>query len=270
MFFAAALAASAFAYTPSGTLNAHSGTENGVAVDRFTFADRRYGFDGVIVHGTGSGKHPGVLFVHWLGDEKTSNTSEFHDEQLVLAKRGVTSLAVNAPWSRGDWFDKVRTPATDYQDSIDEVARLRVALDILERVPGVDTNRIAYVGHDFGAMYGAVLAGVDPRPKWYVLMAGTTSFAQWFLLGVKPPDVAAYTAQMAPLDPPAYLARSTARAFLFQFSSHDHYITAEQETQFFAAAPLPKAMALYDVDHSMKTAAAEDDRTAWLLEKLRP
>ena len=45
--------------------------------------------------------------------------------------------------------------------------------------PQIDEARLAYVAHDFGAMYGAVLAGVDPRPQWYVLMAGTPVFSDW-------------------------------------------------------------------------------------------
>ncbi|MDP9025246.1 MAG: hypothetical protein M3N13_07725 [Candidatus Eremiobacteraeota bacterium] len=134
--------------------------------------------------------------------------------------------------------------------------------------PGIDASRIAYVGHDFGAMYGAVLAGIDPRPKVFVLMAGTTTFSEWYLLGDQPADVPAYVAQMEPLNPLPYLARSNARAFYFQFSAHDRYIAPEKQRAFFEASPLPRTMSVYDVDHSLNTKAALSDRLAWLSEQL--
>ena len=54
---------------------------------------------------------------------------------------------------------------------------LRRALDVLLAQPGVDPKRIAYVGHDFGAMYGAVLAGVDRRVSVWAL-AGRHNIVQ--------------------------------------------------------------------------------------------
>jgi hypothetical protein len=95
-------------------------------------------------------------------------------------------------------------------------------------------------------------------------MAGTTSFADWYLLGKKPANVPAYRAQMAPLDPLAYLSRSPARGFLFQFASHDQYVTAEHATQFFSSAPLPRAMYVYDAHHDLNVPLARRDRLDWL------
>lgn len=118
--------------------------------------------------------------------------------------------------------------------------------------------------HDLGAMYGAALAGVDSRPRYYVLMAGTTSFADWYLLGKKPAGVDAYRAQMAPLDPLAYLTRSTARGFLFRFASHDQYVSAEHASGFFAAAAPPRAMYVYDAHYDPDAPLARHDRLDWL------
>lgn len=223
---------------------------------------------GLIVPGQGTGPHPGVLFVHWLGDDAaTTNHTEFEADAQALAKRGVTSYLIDAPWSQPHWFD-LRRPADDYQFSRDEVVALQRALDKLLAEPNIDPQRIAYVGHDFGAMYGALLAGTDPRPQWYVLMAGTPSFSQWYLLGTKPADVDAYTKQMAALDPKNFLPNSKARGFFFQFSTRDAYITPERELEFFELAPLPRTLALYDSDHSLRTPAAFADRLVWLEEKL--
>ena len=206
-----------------------------------------------------------VLFVHWLGDDpKATNLEEFKPDALALAEKGTTSLLIDAPWSDPNWFEKVRSPATDYAASIAQVKDLRRSLDVLLATRGVDPHKLAYVGHDFGAMYGAVLSGVDPRPAYYVLAAGTTTFSSWFLLGAKPADPAAYVASMQPLDPLPYLARSQARGFLLQFALHDEYIPAAKAQAFAAAAPEPKRIAYYDTNHALAIPAARADRIAWL------
>ena len=274
LVLAAALDAGAFSYDANAPLNVRYGAvvrRDGVSVRDVSFSSTTgHTVTGIVVRGVGGAAHPAVLFVHWLGDDaKTTNHAEFETDAIALARKGVTSLAVDAMWSQPDWYDKVRKFQTDYADSIAQVIDLRRSLDVLLAQPGVDAKRLAYVGHDFGSMYGSLLAGVDPRPQWYVLMAGTTTFTEWYLLGGNPPDVKAYIAQMEPLDPLAFLARSNARGFYFQFSAHDHYISPEHEAAFFAAAPLPRTMALYDVDHSLATPAAWADRLAWLTEKLQ-
>lgn len=268
---AAPLDASAFAYDHTQPLAIHYGaSESKQGVDERSISFHSPTGDtvtGVVIRGSGAAPHPPVLFVHWLGEPATTNHTEFEPDARALAKHGVTSLLIDAMWSQPKWFG-IRTTATDYQRSIAQVIDLRRSLDVLLAQPNIDASRLTYVGHDFGSMYGALLAGVDPRPQWFVLMAGTTTFSQWYLLGKPPVDKDAYIAQMAPLDPLPYLSRARAKGFLFQFSAHDEYITQEQAAQFFGAAPLPRGMFIYDADHSLATPAAMNDRLAWLREKL--
>lgn len=241
---------------------------------RISGSDVRFGgahgreVSGVLYRSTTPGKHAAVLFVHWLGQPATTNHSEFDADARVLAAYGADCLLIDAMWSKPNWFETGRSPQTDARDSIDQVVDLRRALDVLVSLSDVDPARIAYVGHDFGAMYGAVLSGVDPRPKYYVLMAGIDSFAQWYLLGAKPRDVSAYEAQMAPFAPPIWLAKSAARGFLFQFSKRDRYVTASQASAFADAAPLPRGVFYYDSNHSLETPDAHADRLAWLRTRL--
>lgn len=246
-----------------------SSSREGVRMRALSFSSPTgHAVTGVLVNGNGRGRHAPILWVHWLGEPATTNHTEFMNDAIALAKRGATSLLLDAPWAKPHWFSQLRTTDTDYTDSVAEIVDLRRALDVLLALPNVDASKLAYVGHDFGSMYGAVLSGVDPRPQWYVLMAGTTTFSEWFLLGKKPADVAAYVAKMEPLDPLPYLTRGRARGYLFQFSAHDEYVTREKELQFFEAAPLPRAMYLYDVDHSLATPLATHDRLAWLADRL--
>lgn len=262
------LPASTFTY-PQGAVGLQEGspdkTVTGITVREISFASPSGGrIRAKLYSPPGSRPHGAVLFVHWLGDSATTNLSEFTKDAAELARRGCTSLSIDAMWAQRDWFERVRKPETDYDASIRQVVDLRRSLDVLLAQPGVNPDRVAYVGHDFGAMYGAVLSGIDPRPKYYVLMAGTTSFSTWYLLGAKPKDVAAYVARMKPLDPLPYLKASRARGFLFQFAAKDAYVTQAQATAFFDAAPVPRGLFFYSADHALRVPLAQSDRTSWL------
>jgi hypothetical protein len=223
---------------------------------------------GRFVEPENSSPHPGVLFVHWLGDPKTTNMTEFVPEAQALARRGVTSLMIDAFWAKPNWFETGRAPATDYGDSLRQVAQLRAALDALIERPGVDATRIALVGHDFGAMYGAVLSGLDARIKFFVFIAGNPDFASWYLLGKKPADVAAYKRQMAPFDPLGYLRESHGADYLYQFGLKDEYISIERARRVFDASPSPKALMFYAGGHALRSPLAVSDRIEWLLSRL--
>src|SRR5215213_3810774 len=121
----------------------------------------------------GAGPHAAIVYVHWYEPEShDSNRTQFHQEALELAQRGAVSLLVETIWSDRDWFLK-RSQADDYANSIHQTVELRQAIDLLLDQPGVDSKRLAYVGHDFGAMYGVLIGQIDARPSCYVLMAGT-------------------------------------------------------------------------------------------------
>ena len=254
---------------PSFDYDAAAPTNLQVSGDAVTFSGahgRRVG--GVLYRAATPGRHAAVLFVHWLGDPATTNHTEFDTDARALTARGADCLLVDAMWSKPDWFETGRTTATDARDSVEQVIDLRRSLDVLLALPDVDPARVAYVGHDFGAMYGAVLAGVDPRPRYFVLMAGVNSFSDWYLLGKKPADVKAYEAEMAPYAPTTWLAKSTALGFLFQFSAHDRYVSAAQAAAFSQAAPLPRGVFYYNTDHSLAVPDAGTDRLAWLTSRL--
>jgi fermentation-respiration switch protein FrsA (DUF1100 family) len=224
---------------------------------------------GRFVEPTTLGPHPGVLFVHWLGDDAaTTNLSEFARDAQRLAQAGIASLSIDALWAAPDWFDKGRSPKTDYANSLEQVAQLHAALDALAARSGVDPADLAFVGHDFGAMYGAVLSGLDPRPRFFVFMAPTTTFADWYLLGTKPDDIPAFRRELEPLDPVQYLRASHGHDYLFQFGLHDGYVPLERARAFFEAAPSPKTLVLYDDGHALRSPRAVEDRVAWLVQRL--
>ena len=131
------------------------------------------------------GRHPAVLFVHWYGPEHTtSNRTQYVPDALALARHGIVSLLVDTPWSEPSWFP-TRQPDNDVTFSNSQVKRIQRAVDVLASLDRVDPGRLGLVGHDFGAMYGAVVAGLDRRITTFAFVAGTAKFADWFLLGRK-------------------------------------------------------------------------------------
>lgn len=215
----------------------------------------------------GNGPFAGILWVHWLGEEK-SNRTQFLDEAIALAPKGTVSLLVDAMWSAPKWFGS-RVPEKDYENSIRQVIELRRALDLLLSQANVDTTRIGFVGHDFGAMYGMLMAGVDQRISTFVFIAATQSLNDWAFLGPQPKSKAAYLKQNANLELTDYLRQMKNASKLFQFGKNDFYVSQADAAVLFGAAPNPKERKLYDASHKMESKEIEEDRDEWLVKQLK-
>ncbi len=219
-----------------------------------------------------SGKdYAGVLYVHWYEPKAdTSNRTQFVDEAVKLAEKGTVSLLVSTLWSDPQWFN-VRKQDGDYQDAIHQVVALRRALDVLLAQQGVNPKRIAYVGHDFGAMYGSVMAATENRVQSYVLIAGTPRFYDWFVFNNKLAGDALsnYQAQIGAIDPIEMVKTVKNAAFFFQFGEEDGYVPREKAIEYYLAAPEPKRLATYTSDHDMEHDIIQVDRMDWLSERLQ-
>ena len=261
-----------FTYDASRALN----VDERVTETSASFKVRDISFSGVndeklrayLVAPQGEGPYAAILYVHWLGPVNSDRT-EFFTEAKNLAGHGVISLLIDMPWATPNWF-KNRKLSDDYEFSIRQVKNLRRALDVLLSEKNVDKDRVAFVGHDFGAMYGSVLAGVDPRVHYAVFMAATPVFSDWFLLGTKiqGQELKAYKASMAPLDPTNYAAQENSLPVLFQFSKHDRFVPEERAQLFFQSASTPKQVLWYEAGHELDDQAAAD-RVKWLKDKLK-
>ena len=236
-------------------------------IDYASYQNRHGRIKAYIVKPDREGSFAGIVFFHWLG-EKKSNRDEFLEEAIDLARAGTVSVLIQGffPWS-----EKPVDGPTDRQKVIDQTIEVRRALDLLLAQPGVDAKRIGFVGHDYGAMFGAITAGLEHRTKAYVLMAGLGTFSDWSLKywpNTAQKGEAAYREALDPLDPVRYVGQAAPATFLFQFSTRDKYIPRPQAESFFAAAVEPKVIKWYDVDHSLNIPAATKDRVDWLREQL--
>ena len=244
---------------------------DGIQVRDITYANLSGGRTAAYLVGPpGKSRCAGILFVHWYEPPAPdSNRTQFLGQAVTLARHGAISLLIETMWSDPNWF-RTRKQADDYDNSVRQVKELRRALDVLLSLGRVDPMRLAYVGHDFGAMYGALLPAVDGRPTAYALQAGTMSFSEWFLLGPKLEGEARrqFIEQLAPLDPVRYIGAAAPHPVLFQFAHTDRFVPVDKAEAFFAAAKEPKQILWYDAGHGLNDQAVKD-RMEWLVRQLR-
>jgi dienelactone hydrolase len=215
----------------------------------------------------GEGPFAGILWVHWLGEEHASR-EQFLDEAVALAPKGAVSLLVNAMWSQPDWYS-ARNLDEDYQNGINQVIALRRAMDLLVAQPNVDAERLGFVGHDYGGMYGTIFAGVDHRAKGYVFVAVTPSLLDWAFFAAEPASRIDYIRQNVVLEPILYLPHITNASILFQFARNDIFVGVMKGAEYHGSAPDPKERLVYDdADHSMTVPKVAEDRDAWLITTL--
>jgi len=215
------------------------------------------------------GSYAAILYVHWYESEaRDSNRTQFIEEAKEMARSGTVCLLVETLWSDMDFFYK-RTQADDAGNSIQEVVNLRRFIDFLLAQSNVDPNRFAFVGHDFGGMYGVLAGSLDKRPSHYVIMASTPRFSNWYLYYPKleREEREAFIQQMAEIDPITHVSNLSPAPVFFQFATDDFHVSRERAEEFFAAAQEPKEMKWYESGHSLNEEATKD-RKSWLKQKL--
>jgi len=247
-------------------------TRGMVHIDDISFASLEGGRTAAyLVTPPGRAKAAGALFVHWYESESPlSNRKQFLSEAVELAQHGLVSLLVATPWSDPQWYQK-RDVARDYENSIQEVRELRRALDVLAAQPRVDRNRMALVGHDFGAMYGILAAASEKRMSAVALQAFTGSFSDWFLYNQKQltPDARQRVIdRLAPLDPVKFVSQLGSTPVLLQFAEKDFYVPRDHAEALYAAVRGPKQILWYPAGHGLNDQASQD-RQKWLRQALK-
>jgi dienelactone hydrolase len=211
----------------------------------------------------------GILWLHWLG-HRHNDRGEYLPLAVELASRGVVSLL---PAGFFPWVPDPDGTATDVQRVRDQVAAHAVALDHLCAQPGVDLDRIALVGHDYGGMYGALLADQDERISTLALQALDDSWANWFasfwlrLEGSAREEYAARFAGLEPVDAVGRLAERLGDRMLFQWAGNDTFVTPGGRAAYEGANPKARSVEYVGAEHMLDDRAAAD-LSAFLDERL--
>jgi len=226
----------------------------------------------------GKGPFAGLVFGHW----GPGNRTEFLPEATLYARAGAVSLLVDYPWVRpAPWRKRLKEaddPETDHQAFVQAVIDLRRGIDLLAARPDVDPKRLAYVGHSYGAQWGAILSAVDDRLKGVVLMGGIPDQAAIYRDN-NDPAVVEYRASTPKEKQDAYLKSSERTAavryvphatapLLFQFARYERYFDKAAMDRYEKAARNPKEVKWYDTGHELNDVQALLDRAAWLRAKI--
>jgi dienelactone hydrolase len=203
----------------------------------------------------------GVLWLHWLG-QIHNDRSEFLSEAVDLAGQGVVSIL---PQGFFPWVPNPDGTAGDVTLVRNQVAAYQAVLNRLVRQSAVDPGRIAVVGHDYGAMYGALLADRDHRVSVLAMQAPDSLWGNWFAtywLGLEGQARADYYALFAGLDPVDHVSRLGSHVF-FQWAGRDEFVPEEVRNAFTAANAQAQSILYPNADHQL-TDRAIVDLTAFL------
>ncbi|HTX90869.1 MAG TPA: hypothetical protein VMC09_06595 [Anaerolineales bacterium] len=217
----------------------------------------------ILVQPKGKGPFAGILYMHWLGTV-SSDRHEYLPEAITMAQHGAVCLL---PQGYFPWSSLPTGTQADRSQIIGQTVELRRAFDFLLSQPGVDPKRLGYVGHDYGAVYGGILAGTDKRAKTYVLIAGAPSFASWISL-FGSISSQQYLTYVGDLDPVKYVPNAAPASILFQFGKKDAIVPESLANQYYEAASQPKQIEWYDDLHDMHSDPVRAAHQAWLIEQL--
>ena len=226
----------------------------------------------------GRGPFAAVIWGHWYWQNSSMrNRKEFLDEAIALAPAGVISLLTDGPIARpGHVESKDPLNEQDIADLVQQVVDMRRGVDLLQARRDVDPKRVAYVGHSYNAVAGAILSGVERRFKAFVLMAGTMSDEvtmktpeyQAYRQKVGPEKLDAFTAKYSWTDQGRYVSHAAPAIVFLQYGSQEKFLNAERAVQYAAVVSEPKRLEIYDAPHSLN-AEARRDRIQFLIEQLR-
>jgi dienelactone hydrolase len=180
--------------------------------------------------GSPTGTLAGVVFAH--GSER--DRSRFLDEAKALARRGVLVLLPTVP------MDLFGEPAADIAYVSRAVIAQRRALDVLAARTEVDPRRLGFVGHSWGAILGAILAGAEPRLAAVVLASFTKPVSRYF-----------GNRQLTVLDQHRWLTLPGDRQVLLQAGRRDNYHPRIDTDELFAAIAGRKQLREYDLGHDL-------------------
>jgi dienelactone hydrolase len=227
----------------------------------------------------GNGPFAALIFGHWGNGTR----GEFIPEAKAYACAGVVSLLPDYRWERPrPWYseiDEFAHPDLDRKTRINTVVEMRRAIDLLLTCSDVDPNRIGYVGHSFGAQFGAILAAVDVRIKAAVLMAGAAEEADLLLRSDSPrlADLRAslpkgqletFLTTLADLNAVNYVHYAAPTPILLQFANFEQYFDRASMERYGTAASEPKTVLYYDSAHELNDPQALKDRADWLAKRL--
>jgi dienelactone hydrolase len=214
---------------------------------RFEFSSRGDRVSGrLLLPPDGAGPFPLVLLQHGVGGSKDA---PYLDATAGPWGRGGAAIAcIDFPLhgerasaklsellirSIGDASQTSESAAILVREFFDQaLADLGRALDALEQLPEIDSERTAYAGYSLGTIVGAAFCGRDPRPRAAAFAIGGG--------GTGPPE----------LDPALCVGTFAPRPSLFINATGDEVVSREAADALFEGAGEPKQRLWFEGTHS--------------------
>ncbi len=218
-------------------------------------------------------RKPVVIFQHWGGGDK----SFFKQEAIAFAQKGFICVSMNAPWH---WktLDTASFFYTYPRFIRLSVIAIRRLIDTLGRNRDIDRRNIYYIGHSYGATLGGLLAGIEPRIKGGILMAGLPNISR-FMIAEKQgvwkknwdEDTARFmqvAKQLSEMEPENSIVNTKWKIY-HQVAEKDEYVKSEQSDRFMNKTPKPFKSSSYQTGHLFNEEAMED-RIKWIMQLYQP
>lgn len=245
-----------------------------------TYASPKGGLvDAYLVVPKGKGPFAAILFGHWGNGTR----GEFIPEAKIYAKAGAVSLLPDYPWDRPqpsyksvDHYDK---PELDRDTEIQAVIDLRRGIDLLLARSDVDPQRFAYIGHSYGAQWGAIVTAIDKRMQTSVLMAGAPEIADVLLRTSDPGltdfrksqpagQLEKYCEVIGEIDAIRFVGHAAPIPLLLQLANFEQYFEKPSMQHYVSTASDPKKALYYDTAHDLNDFQALQDRYDWLVDQI--
>jgi dienelactone hydrolase len=245
-----------------------SQTENGLSIIKVTYASPKGGrVPATLIIPQGKGPFAGIVM-------QNSMELEFG---MDYARYGAVVIYVDPPSFRPQDAGSrgiLTLTELDREEQIQLIIDLRRAIDLLEKRPDVDPDRIAYLGVSYGGAMGGLLAGVEHRPQAYVLMVGdgglvthvTNPENRTMALKKFAEENQAWVDIMWPIEPIHYVSHAYPTPILFQNTTQDQYTNVQDALRYQEVASEPKQVIWYESEHWPLPEKAIMDSAKWLQE----
>jgi dienelactone hydrolase len=215
---------------------------------------------------------PAIILMH--GSPGSSRDAWLTNDAQTYAKYGAVVLAIDAPFARRTG-SSLRMTKQDREEQIQLMKDLQRAVDLLRAEPGVDKDRIAYVGVSYGGAMGVQFAAIEHRIKAAALVVGdgghvmhtTQPGGLTFLATLSCATRAAWFREMIPIEPIRFFGFANPTPLLLQNGRLDEFISESDAQLLHNAAPEPKKLLWYNAGHNL-TQQAVLDRHDWLVQQI--
>jgi len=212
------------------------------------------------------GRHPAIVYVHGAGGDR----EEMVVQATWMAARGAVALVVTLPPDMpavepAGWKAAL---AHQLDHTATTVVALRRAVDVLQSLPSVDPDRIAFVGWSAGARLGAILAGVERRIGSYALLSGGALPAARYAETAAKEMRATVARELGRIDPLRHIRRAAPARLLLQDGRLDEVVPREALEALARAGSQPKDVRWYDDMGHAASSRAYRDQIAWLSREL--